>query len=455
MNVFSYLDAHEEQHRKELEELLGIPSISALSEHRADVRRAAQWLRDYLERIGFASAEVLPTQGNPVVWAEWTGRPGAPTALIYGHYDVQPVDPLELWTSPPFAPAVRNGRLYARGAADDKGQVMAQLQALAALLAAEGSLPVNVKVLLEGEEEIGSPSLEPFIREHPRRVEADLIVISDTSMVDHGVPTICCGLRGIVDMEVHVRTAATDLHSGLYGGAAPNAIHVLAQLLAGARQGQGRILVPGFYDGVRPLTDEERAQIAAVPFDEAAFKARLGVEALVGEPEYTPLERMTVRPTLEVNGIWGGFQGEGPKTVIPNEAHAKITCRLVPDQEPEAVAQAVVHYFQTNCPPGASVRVDVGHCARPWRADPGSREVRAAVRALQESFGREVALARMGGSIPVIEAFDRLLGVPCVLMGFAPPDSNAHAPDESIPLETLRLARRALCRFWHELAAAG
>ncbi len=455
MTFDEHLAQSDSTYLEQLKEILAIPSISGISEHRDDVQRAASWLRDYMEAIGLERATVRPTAKNPVVTAEWLQRRGAPTALIYGHYDVQPVDPLALWTTPPFQATERDGRLYARGSSDDKGQVIAHLQAIASLIAVEGGLPVNIKVLIEGEEEIGSPSLEQFIKDNKDWTQADVVVISDTSMMEHGLPTICCGLRGLCEMEVHLETANTDLHSGLYGGAAPNALHVLVQLLASVRDGQGRITIPGFYDGVVEPTSEERKQMAALPFDEEEFAQRLGVDQLVGEPEFTALERISIRPTLELNGLWGGFQGEGPKTVIPNEAHAKITCRLVPEQEPERVAAVVAEYLTQAVPAGARVRVDLGHVARPWRCDPASAPVQAAVQALEQSFGRSAALARMGGSIPVVEVFDRLLGAPCVLMGFAAPDSNAHAPNESLPLESLRIARRALGRFWHELGERG
>ena len=448
----AYLNEHEERHLHDLNRLLEIPSISALSEHKEDVARAARWLCEYLESIGMEEAAVLPTAKHPVVCAEWLHRPGAPTVLIYGHYDVQPVDPIALWTSPPFAPAVRDGKLYARGSADDKGQVMVNLQALEALLQSEGGLPVNVKVLIEGEEEIGSPSLEPFINEHRGRVEADVVLISDTSMLADGLPTICCGLRGLCGLEVHVTTAATDLHSGIYGGAVANPTHVLASLLASMREGQGRILVPGFYDDVLEPSAQERAQIAALPGDEESLRRRLGVPALDGEPGYSAMERTSIRPTLEVNGMWGGFQGEGTKTVIPNEAHAKITCRLVPNQDPAVIAKAVAKHLHDACPPSARVEVEIGHSAYPWRCDPASTPIRAAIRSLESAFGTTPALARLGGSIPVVESFDRLLQVPCVLMGFAAPDANAHAPDESFPIETWRTARFASARFLHELA---
>ncbi len=448
----AYLDEHLERHIDELKEFLRIPSVSALSEHRRDVTTAAAWLVDYLKRVGFESARLIETGGHPIVYAERFDAPGAPTALIYGHYDVQPVDPLPLWTSPPFEPDVREGRLYARGASDDKGQLIMHLQALEALLRTRGRLPVNVKLLVEGEEEIGSPSLDPFVRERREMLAADAVVISDTSMFAEGMPTICVGLRGIACLEVHVRGARSDLHSGLYGGAAPNAVHLLVELLASMREGQGRILVPGFYDSVEELEPDERAAIRALPFDEVAFAAQLGVRELVGEPGYTALERISTRPTLEINGIWGGFQGEGTKTVIPAEAHAKITCRLVPNQDPKEVQRRIAEHLRRVAPASAQVEVELGHAARPWKCSPKHPVIQAGVRALEKSFGRSVALVRMGGSIPVVEAFDASLGAPIVLMGFASPHSNAHAPNEFFPLETFAVGRKALAAYWDELA---
>jgi Acetylornithine deacetylase/Succinyl-diaminopimelate desuccinylase and related deacylases len=444
-----------EQDRSDLIEFLRIPSVSALREHRADMHRAAEWLAAAMRRVGLENVQVIETPGHPIVYADWIRDANKPTALIYGHYDVQPVDPLDLWESPPFEPEVRQGRIYARGASDDKGQVMVHLAALGALLACYGELPVNVRVLIEGEEEVGSPSLEPFLQERPDLVSADFVVISDTSMFAPGLPTLCTGLRGIAAVELHVTTAATDLHSGLYGGAAPNALQVLAQLIAASKDDQGRVAVPGFYDRVIEPTPRERQAYAALPFNEKELLERLELGGWDGEPGYTPFERMTVRPTFEVNGMWGGFLGEGSKTVIPREAHAKITCRLVAGQDPEEVVRLLTAHFQRLCPPYARVEVTPGHGARPWKADLEHPALQAAIRALQRTFGKDVALAPTGGSIPVVESFDRLLRVPCVLMGFADPDSNAHAPNERFSVETFRVAREAVALFWQEAARDG
>lgn len=444
-----------EKDLSDLREFLSIPSMSALNDHKEDMRRAAEWLVAYMRRLGLENAQVFETPGHPIVYADWIKDPTKPTALIYGHYDVQPVDPLPLWESPPFDPQIRSGRLYARGASDDKGQVMAHLAALGALLAAGGRLPMNVRLLIEGEEEVGSPSLEPFLRAHPDRVAADVIVISDTGMFAPGLPTLCTGLRGIAAVELRVATAATDLHSGLYGGAAPNALQVLAQLIAASHDDKGRVAVPGFYDRVIEPTGQEREAFAALPFDEEDLLERLELKAWAGEQDYTPFERMSVRPTFELNGMWGGFLGEGSKTVVPREAFAKITCRLVADQDPDEIVRLLTDHFQRLCPPYASVQVTSGHGARPWKAMVDHPAIQAAIRALERTFGREVALAPSGGSIPVVESFDRLLGVPCVLMGFADPDCNAHAPNEFFGLETFRLAREAIALFWQEAAASG
>lgn len=451
-SVEAYVSQKRHEHLDQLQALLRIPSISVLSEHQGDMERAAQWLAEHMRQIGL-HAEVLETNGHPVVYGEWMGAPGAPTALIYGHYDVQPVDPLPLWHSPPFSPIIRENKIYARGACDDKGQVFMHLKAIEALLQTEGKLPVNVRLVLEGEEEMGSPSLEPFVRAHLERLQADVLVISDTTMYGPDQPAICYGLRGIAALEVHVRTAASDLHSGLFGGPVPNALQALADLLASLREpGQQRVAVEGFYDAVREPSAAERAQMAALGFDEVAFKRELGVKGLVGEPEYSPLERVGARPTLELNGMWGGFTERGTKTVIPAEAHAKITCRLVPDQDPEQIFTLVKRQLEANAPPYVELTVERGHHARPWLCEPDHPALQAASRALAWAFGREPVFMRVGGSIPVVETFASLLGVPVVLMGFGLSDENVHAPNEHFRLENFDRGIRAICRYWHELA---
>jgi acetylornithine deacetylase/succinyl-diaminopimelate desuccinylase-like protein len=446
----SFLHEARKRHIDELCEFLQIPSISALAEHKGDCRRASEWLVSRLHAAGLENAQAFTTRGNPIVYADWLHAPGAPTILVYGHYDVQPVDPLELWETPPFRPAVRNRRLYARGVSDDKGQIMVHIQALEAILKSEGALPVNVRVLLEGEEEVGSPNLGPFIRTHSDLLQSDVLLVSDTGLVAHNVPTLCCGLRGITTLEVDIFGARTDLHSGIYGGAVANPLQVLAQLLASLHGPDGRVRVPGFYDTVVELSEAERKQFAAHYADEAELAERLGVGAFVGEEGYSAGERMSIRPTLEINGLFGGFQGEGVKTVIPAEAHAKISCRLVPDQDPDDIVRRIADHLHQTCPPYMQLETRVGHGGRPWACDPSAPVLQAAKRALEAAFGRPVAFVRMGGSIPIMNVFTAVLQAPIVLMGFAAPDDNAHAPNENFPLDTYELALKASCLTWHE-----
>lgn len=454
-NGDTYFQKHREEHLRQLRMFLSIPSISALSAHREDVRKAAAWLAVHLKQIGMPRVQLFETGGHPVVYAEWLHAADKPTALIYGHYDVQPVDPLDLWETPPFEPAIRNGRIYARGASDDKGQVFMHIKVLEALLKTEGKLPVNVKLLLEGEEEIGSANLERFIQSHQDLLKADVVVISDTSLYARGVPSITYALRGLAAAEVEVTGARGDLHSGLFGGAAPNAIHGLVELLSSLRRWDGQIAVEGFYDGVRPLTDEEKRSFAALHFDEEKLKATLGVSALPGEPGYSALERLWARPTLEINGIYGGFQGEGTKTVIPAKAGAKITCRLVPDQDPDQVLDAIERHLKAHCPAGVEVRLkrEEGN-SRACITPVDHPAIQAAAAALEEAYGTEARFIRGGGSIPVVETFTRVLGLPSVLMGFALDDENFHAPNEHFHLENFDLGLRALYAFWHKLAQA-
>src|SRR5712691_2784100 len=339
--ALAYLEQHRQRFLDDLFELLRIPSVSALPAHRSDVGRCAEWLAEHMRGIGLEHVEVLPTAGHPVVYADWLHAPGRPTVLVYNHYDVQPVDPLDEWESPPFEPVVKDNRLLGRGAADDKGQLFLHLKAVEALLRADGGLPVNLKFIYEGEEEIGSEHFEPFLVEHRELLEADLVVVSDTAMFDRGLPSICYGLRGIAYFQVELEGPNTDLHSGAFGGAVANPAEMLARLIAQLKDQNGRITIPGFYDEVRPLSDQERAEIARLPFDEVRYRRELGVDELWGEAGFSPLERVWARPTLEVCGLWGGFQGEGSKTVIPARAGAKLSCRLVPDQDPERITALV------------------------------------------------------------------------------------------------------------------
>ncbi|MCL6599443.1 MAG: dipeptidase [Alicyclobacillus macrosporangiidus] len=449
-----YLSEHREQHLEELREFLRIPSISTLSDHRADVRRAAEFLAEQAKAIGFEHVELLETARHPVLYADWLHAPGQPTVLVYGHYDVQPVDPLHLWKSPPFEPEIRDGKLYARGASDDKGQVFMHLKSFEALLRTTGSLPVNVKLCIEGEEEIGSPHLPQVLAAHQERFQADVIVISDTPILAPGQPAVCYGLRGLAALEVHVYGANSDLHSGLYGGMVQNAVHALVEVLASMRGPDGRVQVTGFYDGVQPLSAEERQAFADLDFDEMATARALGVETLFGEAGYTALERVWARPTLEINGIYGGFQGEGTKTVIPNEAHAKITCRLVPNQDPVRIQQLIRQHVLTHLPPGARAEVTLQDTGRPYVTPFHHPAIQLAAKAYEEAYGVPASFIRMGGSIPVVEVFDRLVGAPVVLMGFGLPDENFHAPNEHFSLDNFDKGLRTLCRYWTGLPDA-
>lgn len=434
-----------------LREFLGIPSVSALSAHQGDLRRAAGWLAARLTGAGLEHAAVLETGGHPAVYADWLHAPGRPTALVYGHYDVQPADPLELWTSPPFAAVERGGRLYARGAADDKGQVWMHLLAAEALLRTGGGLPLNLKFIIEGEEEIGSTHLPAFVEAQREPLAADVVVISDSGFYAPGLPAISYGLRGLCGLELTVRGPERDLHSGEYGGAVQNPAHALAELVAGLHDGQGRVAVPGFYDGVREPEAQERAALARLPFDEAAWCREAGVPEGFGEPGYSTLERCRLRPTVEVNGLWSGFLGEGSKTIVPAQAHAKLTCRLVPDQDPAQVLAAVRADLVRRCPPGVRAEITLREGSPATLVAPDSAYIRAAARALRRVFGVEPAFTRMGGSIGVVPAFTAVLGAPVVLMGFGLPQDHIHSPDESLDLGNYDGGQRAIAAYWLEL----
>ena len=447
-----FVDSQEERFRTELEAFLRIPSVSTESRYADEVRRCADWLRVHLEEAGIERSEVLPTDGHPIVLGEHRVEDGASTVLFYGHYDVQPSDPDDLWTAPPFEPDVRDGRLYARGAVDDKGQVHMHIKALEALAETGGEVPVNVTLLVEGEEEIGSRHLEEFLRKHRDRLACDLVVISDTTMFAPDVPCITTGLRGIVYAEVTVRGPNRDLHSGSYGGAVVNPANALASVIARLHDEEGRVTVPGFYDAVRPIPEEEREEIRRLPFEEEALRRDLGVARLGGEAGYSPLERLWFRPTLDVNGLHSGFTGEGAKTVLPESAMAKVSMRLVPDQDPEAVAEAFEVHVRNLAPAGVSVDVERFHEGRPWAADADSPLFEAAEIALERAFGRRPVRIREGGSIPIVPLFQEALGAPVLLVGFGLPGSNPHAPDEWIDLDVYRRGIVALADMYRELA---
>jgi acetylornithine deacetylase/succinyl-diaminopimelate desuccinylase-like protein len=446
-----YLEVNRERHLGELVEFLRIPSVSAKSEHRADVARAAEWLAERMREAGLERAEVIATEGHPVVLGEWRGAPGAPTLLVYGHYDVQPPEPLDEWTSPPFEPTVRDGNLYARGSVDDKGQLYLHLKAVEAHLAEGGTLPANVVFLIEGEEEIGSVHLPAFLEANRERLACDAVLISDTTMFAPGLPSITMGLRGLAYMEVHVRGARGDLHSGSYGGAVANPANALSRIITGLKDDAGRVTIPGFYDAVRELSEREREAMRALPFDEEEFRDEVGVPSVAGERGYSTLERIWARPTLDVNGLLSGYTGEGAKTVLPARAMAKVSMRLVPDQDYGAVERAFAEHVLSLAPPGVTVEVKALHGGQPWRADPTEPVFAAAARALERAFGRAPVFVREGGSIPIVQAFQETLRAPVVLLGFGLPGENAHAPDEWFSLENYARGTEAIAYLYEEI----
>jgi acetylornithine deacetylase/succinyl-diaminopimelate desuccinylase-like protein len=435
VEALNYARSHRDEYLAELKAFLQIPSVSTQAEHESDIEQAAAWLRNRLWEAGLSEAAVMATSGHPIVYGAWLGAgPEAPTILIYGHYDVQPPDPLDLWETPPFEPTVVGDDIFARGASDDKGQLYTHVKAIEAFSKAQGGLPVNVKCIFEGEEECGSPSLEPFIRGRRELLEADVAVISDTGFIHQGVPTIVYGLRGLAYLEVEVTGPDHDLHSGLYGGAVLNPINALCAILAQLQDENGRITVPGFYDNVRELSTEERAELAEMPFDRDEWLEEAGVASDWGEPDYTVTERVTARPTLDVNGIWGGYTEPGAKTVLPSKASAKISMRLVPDQDPERIAQLVSGHIEELAPEAVDVAVSALHGGEPAIVDRDSPMMEAASRAYEEAFGQAPLLVRRGGSIPVVADFQSILGIETVLMGFGLPDDRLHSPNEKFHL---------------------
>ena len=449
----AYLEPRREERLERLKAFLRIPSISALPQHAPDVRRAAEWLADEMRAAGIQNVEVSETSGHPMVYGDWLHAAGAPTVVVYGHYDVQPVDPLEEWHTEPFEPVVDGHRLIGRGAADDKGQIHAHVSAAAALLATRDSLPVNVKYVFEGEEESGSAHLDAWLTEHRDRLDADAAIISDTGFFEGNVPAITLSLRGMTYAQIDVRLAGGDLHSGSYGGAIGNPAFAIAQIIAALKGPDGRIRIPGFYDDVREPTQAEREAIAALPFDEETFRADTGVPGLVGESGYTTLERKSIRPTLDVNGIWGGFQGHGQKTIIPAEAHAKISMRLVADQEPEDVFAKLTAFVEEIAPPGVEVTVRLLGTGRPSQTPLDHPHIGAASRALERVFGQSPLYINSGGSIPVAASFQRILGLPVVLLGFTQPNDLAHAPNEWFDLHNYEAAIRTMAATFDEIAS--
>ena len=453
-NVLAYLESHAAEALAELIEFAAIPSVSTDPAHASNVAAAAAWVERALRSAGPFEVRTIPTARNPVVYAEWLGAPGKPTVLIYGHYDVQPPDPLEKWNSAPFTPTLRDGRLYARGVSDDKGPMLIPIKVAQAYFAVTGGLPVNVKCMFEGEEEIGSPSLDGFIREHKQLLAADVVLSADGAMWRIEEPSLTVASRGLAGLEVTLTGASKDLHSGRHGGAVANPLHAMAELIATLHDSNGRVAVDGFYDFVRDLTASDRAEIAALPFDDASYLAQVGAPATFGEAGYSTLERQWTRPTLEVNGMWGGYQGPGQKTVIPTEAHAKITCRLVPDQDPDAIVDVVTRHLERHVPRGTRLTIAPGdHGARPYRIDPTHFGLRAAAAALRAVYGAEPAIVRMGGTVPISELFKRHMGLDTVFFSFSTADEDFHAPNEFFRVNRLGEGLQAWARCWEVLGA--
>jgi acetylornithine deacetylase/succinyl-diaminopimelate desuccinylase-like protein len=446
-----YVSDHRARFLSELKDFLRIPSVSTQDKHKEDVLHAAQWLRDRLLDAGMDRAKVMETVGHPVVYAEWMVDEGAPTVLVYGHYDVQPPDPLDEWHTPPFEPTQVGDDLFARGASDDKGQLYAHVKALEAFHETEGAPPVNVKCIFEGEEEMGSPSLVPFIEANQDLLTADVAVISDTHVLGEEMPSIVYGLRGLAYVELAVTGPASDLHSGHYGGAVHNPINALCAMIADLQDENGHITIPGFYDDVRELTPEEREELAKVPFDREAWLKEAGVASDWGEPGYTIVERTSARPTLDVNGIWGGYIEPGAKTVLPSQAHAKISMRLVPDQDPEEITRLISEHLKAIAPPTVDVEVTSLHGGDGAIVNRESPAMQAAFDAYTATFGREPVFTREGGSIPVVAAFQNYLGLETILIGFGLPDDNLHAPNEKFNVPMFYKGIKTLIHFYENL----
>lgn len=449
----AYLSDNTSRYLDELIDFLRIPSISSLPEHAADVKRAAEWVAGRMKAAGLEAVRILPTEGHPVVYGQWLNASDKPTVLIYGHFDTQPVDPLELWTQPPFEPVIRDDRIYARGASDDKGNMLIPILAVEAMLKTAGSLPVNVKFFFEGQEEIGSPQMPEFIASHSDLLACDMVFSADGGQWEEDQPALNVGRRGLCALQIDLQSAAQDVHSGTYGGTFQNPIHALARLIASMHSLRGEISVEGFYDAVRELTEAERAQIADIPYDEAQYMRDLGVSQLFGEPGFSTYERAWARPTLEVNGIWGGFQGEGIKTVIPAKAHAKITCRLVPDQEPDKIFELIRAHVAKHLPDGTIAAVQ----KLPGSADPflmpfdhpGNGAARVV---LSKLYGKVPYIARTGGTIPVSGLFLKSLGAYMVNFAFGLEDENLHAPDEFFRISSFKRGMNAYGMILEELA---
>ena len=447
----AFVQGNQPRFLDELKNFLRIPSISTLPEHAADVQRAAQFVADGLKTAGLENVEIIPTKRHPLVYADWLHAPGKPTVLCYGHYDVQPADPLELWTSPPFEPSVRGGSIYARGSADDKGQMYMHVKAVETLRAVNGTLPVNLKFLVEGEEEVGGGSIASYVAEHASKLKADVALVSDTALYAPGIPTLCIGLRGLVYLEVEATGPSRDLHSGLYGGAAPNAVFGLIELLAKAKNSRGEIKIPGIYDDVEPPAPAEKESWAHLPFKERDFlRNEVGSTKLVGETKYSVLERIWARPTFEVHGIGGGFTGIGSKTVIPSKATAKVSIRLVPRQEPEKIVAAFQQFVKKHAPRGIKLDVRVLASSPGLVVNPDHPAIQVAARAFSDILQKPTVFVRSGGSIPIVGDFATHLGIPTILMGFGLPDDGLHSPNEKYSLDNYYKGIMTIAHFFEE-----
>ncbi len=451
-DVIAFIDAQRARFVDDLVLWARIPSVSSDPKHSGDVRRNADHLAAQLRGLGAGRVEIWPTEGHPAVFAEWLGAPGKPTLLIYGHHDVQPVDPLSEWVSPPFEPTLREGRIYGRGVVDDKGQVYVHVRAIESFLRTVGTLPINVKMIVEGEEEVGSVNLDRLMRDHAAELAADFVCVSDTAMFGRGIPSLCVGLRGLAYVEVTVDGPAFDLHSGTFGGGVRNPINALASMIAGLHDDGGHITIPGFYDAVRPISAAERQEIAGLPFDEQEWLRSTGAPVPWGERGYSTLERVWARPTLDCCGISGGFEGIGAKTIIPARARAKVSCRLVPDQEPDDIARKLERHFQQAAPVGVRVRTEVLHGGRPYLAPIDHPVYEVAKRAFSKAFGKPTVFMREGGSIPFVRTIADATNKPCLLMGFGQPDENSHAPNEWLDLENYHLGIKSAAYLYDELS---
>jgi len=452
--IETYVEHNQTRLLEELQDFLRIPSVSTLPEHKADIERAAEFVAASLKGAGMEHVEIIPTAGNPLIYADWLHAPGKPTILCYGHYDVQPPDPLELWRDPPFEPVVRDGNIYARGSADDKGQMYMHIKAAEALRAVNGTLPVNLKFLIEGEEEVGGASIAKYVAENQSKLTADVALVSDTPLYAEGLPTLCIGLRGLAYMEVKATGPARDLHSGLYGGAAPNPIFGLIELLGKCKGADGEIKIPGIYDDVAPPSAAEKESWQRLPFREADFlRNEIGAAELTGERGYSVLERVWARPTFEVHGIAGGFTGAGAKTVIPATATAKVSFRLVPNQVPQKIIQAFRDFVQRNAPRGIRIDVEVLSAAPAVMVPPDHPAIETAARVFSQMLGKPTVFTRNGVTIPVVADFAHHLGIPTVLMGFGLPDDGLHSPNEKYRLENYYTGITTIAQYFEEMAA--